>query len=94
MSLGFASKDPFKSKKPFKLEFSSLEEQTEWRKARAEDIEQRRRTVESTGTQAQKELFYREFPEAIEATKKLKQQKKKFNQARQKAAQKRATDNG
>ena len=64
MSLGFASKDPFKSKKPFRLEFSSLEEETEWRKKRAEGIEERRQTVERIGTQAQKELFYREFPEA------------------------------
>ena len=85
MSLGFASKDPFKSKKPFKLEFSSLEEQTEWRKARAEEIEERRRSIERHGTQAQKELFYREYPEALEAKKKHEQQMKKFNEARQRA---------
>jgi C4-dicarboxylate-specific signal transduction histidine kinase len=94
MSLGFASKDPFKSKEPFKLEFSSLEEETEWRKTRAEEIEERRRSIESHGTQAQKEIFYREYPEALEATKKVKQNQKKFNQARQKAAQERATGNG
>ena len=94
MSLGFASKDPFKSKEPFKLEFSSLEEETEWRKKRVEGIEERRHWVESHGTQAEKESFYREFPEALEATKKVKQNLKKFNQARQKAAQGRATGNG
>ena len=85
MAFGFASKDPFKSKEPFKLKFSSLEEETEWRKTRAEEIEQRRRSVESVGTQAQKELFYRENPEAIEAKKKHEEQMKKSNEARQRA---------
>jgi superfamily I DNA and RNA helicase len=94
MSLGFASKDPFYSKKPHKLKFSSLEEETEWRKTRAESIEESRHSVESHGTQAEKESFYRENPEALEATKKVKQNQKKFNQARQKAAQERATGNG
>jgi len=46
------------------LKFNSLEEETKWRKERAESIERRRQSVERLGTQAQKESFYREFPEA------------------------------